>query len=302
MKFLSCIGRVKQIAGSKGALTSRTIILGFLFTPIFLGSSIYGLRWCEYALTFQPERTRPGQVWQGPNGAEDVSFLNRDNQRLYGWLVPARRQPAFATVIFFHGQAGNISNTAFIGQSLAALGFDVLLFDYRGYGRSEGEIATEKDMYADADAAFDYVVNDRGVPSERVVLYGHSLGTAAAVDLASRRICAALILESGLSSADDMATVKLRWMPKWLHALGTNRFDSVAKLAGVVCPVLVAHGERDNIVPTDQGRALFAAANEPKKLIIVPGADHSIPSYAGASYINEVAKFVRESLRGRRPA
>ena len=142
-------------------------------------------------MTFQPEKYNAGQAWLLPRGGEDISLLNRNRQQLDGWFVPSQSKPAQATVIFFHGQAGNISNVGSVGESLAALGFDVLLFDYRGYGRSEGEIADERDMYADADAAFDYVVNQRGTPPEHVVLYGHSLGTAAAVDLASRRRCAA---------------------------------------------------------------------------------------------------------------
>lgn len=288
----------KGVARS-GILTSRRFWFSLLLPAFFLGSFLYALRWCEYAITFQPERSRPGQEWVLPNGGEDVSLLNQNQQRLDGWFVPSRSKPALATVIFFHGQAGNISNVGSIGENLAALGFDVLLFDYRGYGRSEGEIADERDMYADADSAFDYVVNRRGTPPERVVLYGHSLGTAAVVDLASRRSCGAIILESGLSSASDMASIRLPWLPQWLHALGRNRFESAKKLATVFCPVLVAHGEPDNVVPTEEGRALFAAAHEPKHLIIVPGADHSVSGYGGKEYFSEIAKFIRDSLSGR---
>jgi fermentation-respiration switch protein FrsA (DUF1100 family) len=202
-----------------------------------------------------------------------------------------------ATVIFFHGNAGNISNVGWVGESLAAHGFDVLLFDYRGYGRSEGAITDERDMYADADAAYKYVVDQRGIASERVILYGHSLGTTAVVDLASRERCSAIILESGLSSASDMASTMLPWVPGWLHALGKNRFESARKLARVYCPVLVTHGEPDNVVPTQQGRALFSAAREPKKLMIFPGADHGVSSYGGDKYFGEVAKFILDSLK-----
>jgi len=228
-----------------------------------------------------------------------VSFLNQQQLRLHGWFINSQSQPASATVIYFHGNAGNISNVGWVGESLAARGFDVLLVDYRGYGRSEGEITDERDIYADAEAAYNYVVDQRRISPERVILYGHSLGTTAVVDLASRRKCRAIILESGLSSASDMATIRLPWVPAWLHALGKNRFESARKLARVYCPVLVTHGEPDNIVPTEQGRALFSAAREPKRLMIFPGADHSVSGYGGEKYFSEIAKFIQDSLEGR---
>jgi fermentation-respiration switch protein FrsA (DUF1100 family) len=279
-----------------GLPTRGRLWFALLLPAFFISSSLYALRWVEYAITFQPERYRPGAACVLPKGGEDVSFLNQDQQRLNGWFIRSQSQPASATIVFFHGQGGSIANVGWIGENLASLGFDVLLFDYRGYGRSEGEIASERDMYADADAAYDYAVNQLGTRPERVVLYGHSLGTAAVVDLASRRTCGAVVLESGLSSASDMAGIRLPWLPKWLRALGKNRFDSVSKLANVFCPVLVAHGEPDNVVPTEEGRALYAAAREPKRLIILPGADHSVSGYGGEKYFGEIAKFIRDSL------
>ena len=276
--------------------TLKLLCVSILFPTLFATASLYALRWFEYAITFQPDPYKAGQTWTIPTGAEDVSFLNQNGQRLDGWFIPSQSGPALATIIFFHGQGGNVSNVAFIGEGLASRGFDVLLFDYRGYGRSEGEITDEGDMYADADAAYDYVVNQRGASAERVVLYGHSLGTAAVVDLASRRKCGAIILESGLSSASDMASIRLPWLPAWLRTLGRNRFDSVDKLPAASCPVLVTHGEPDNVVPTEQGRALYAAAHEPKKLIIFKGADHGVSSYSGDYYFAQITDFIEASL------
>lgn len=279
--------------------TLKLLCVSILFPTLFATVSLYALRWAEYAITFQPDRYKAGETWTLPAEAEDVSFLNQNGQRLDGWFIPSQSRPASATIIFFHGQGGNVGNVAFIGEGLASRGFDVLLFDYRGYGRSEGEITDERDMYADADAAYDYVANQRGESAERVVLYGHSLGTAAVVDLASRRKCAAIILESGLTSANDMASIRLPWLPAWLHALGRNRFDSVDKLPAVSCPVLVTHGEPDNVVPTEQGRALYAAAHEPKTLIILKGADHGVSSYGGDYYFAQITNFIEASLKTR---
>jgi pimeloyl-ACP methyl ester carboxylesterase len=263
-----------------------------------MGSSLYALRWFENAVTFQPDRYESGKSWVLPERAEDVRFLNRDRETLDGWFVHSSSGTALATVIFFHGQGGNITNVGWLGEKLASFGLDVLLVDYRGYGKSEGAIRNERDMYADADAAYDYVVSQRGTPPDRVILYGHSLGTAAVVDLASRRTCAAIILESGLSCATDIASVRLPWMPSWLRALGENKFDSARKLASVFCPVLVAHGEPDNVVPTEEGKALYAAANQPKRLIIIPGAGHGVAGFGGDKYIRDISEFIRDSMRG----
>lgn len=284
----------KQLSGARAY---RFFCVSVLFPTLFATASLYALRWAEHAITFQPDRYKAGQTWTLPGGAEDVSFLNKNGQRLDGWFMPSRSGPALATIIFFHGQGGNVGNVAFVGEGLASRGFDVLLFDYRGYGRSEGQITDEGDMYADADAAYDYVVNQRGASTERVVLYGHSLGTAAVVDLASRRKCGAIILESGLSSASDMASIRLPWLPMWLHPLGRNRFDSVDKLPAVSCPVLVTHGEPDNVVPTEEGRALYAAAHEPKRLIILEGADHGVAGYGGDHYFAQLTGFIKTSLK-----
>ncbi|HWP42333.1 MAG TPA: alpha/beta fold hydrolase [Blastocatellia bacterium] len=276
--------------------TGKRFWAALFFPPVLLSSLMYGLHWAERALTFDPTPYIPGDAWVMPRGGEEVSFLNRRGLRLNGWFVSSESQPAPATIIYFHGKSGNISGSAWLAEKLALRGFNVLLFDYCGYGKSEGQIADERDLYADADAAYEYVVDERGIAPERVVLYGHSLGTAAAADLASRRRCGALILESGLSSASEMASAMLPWLPAMLHALGQNRLESAKKLARVQCPVFITHGEPDAIVPTKHAYALFAASREPKRLMILPGAEHNVSGFGGDRYFNELAGFVRDSL------
>ena len=221
-----------------------------------------------------------------------------DGVKLYGWLFHASTQPAAATVVYFHGNGGNLSYCDWVGESLGARGFDVLLFDYRGYGRSGGEPTDEQRLYSDADAAYDFVTKARGIPSRRVVLYGQSLGTAAAADLASRRECGALVLESGLSSASDMAGAIMPWLPRFVRGLTKNKLDSVGKLPRVGCPVFVAHGARDEIIPVGQGRSLYAAAPEPKRLQVIEGAGHNdLSNVGGEQYIDSLAQFIRDSVR-----
>ena len=233
-----------------------------------------------------------------PRGAEEVWFETSDGVKLYGWLFRASTQtPAAATVVYFHGNGGNLSYCDWVGAELAARGFDVLLFDYRGYGRSQGEPTDERGLYADADAAYDFVTKSRGVDARRVVLYGQSLGTAAATDVASRRECGALVLESGLSSASDMAGMVIPWLPGFVRNLTKNKLDSVGKLPRVGCPVFVAHGGRDEIIPVGQGRKLFEAAPEPKRLHIVEGAGHNdLSNVGGEQYIDSLAQFIRHSV------
>lgn len=254
------------------------------------------LRRFERALTFYPVRYDAGEAWRLPDNGEDVWLKAADGTRLHGWFVRALVQPATATIIYFHGNGGNLSGVGWIAGHFTARGFDVMLFDYRGYGRSEGAAIDERGIFADADAAYDYAVRERGVAPARLVLYGQSLGTTAVADVASRKPCGAVILESGLSSASDMAGVVLPWLPRAFHRLARNRFESARKLAGVKCPILVAHGDMDEVIPIEQGRALYAAAREPKRLIIVNGAGHNnLVAIGGENYLDAVAKFIRAS-------
>jgi len=256
-----------------------------------------GLRWVERAITFRPERlTAAEQRMPLPAGAEDVWFTAADATRLHGWYFGNQQGPDAGTIIYFHGNGGSIRNVGWLAQSFAKRGFNVLLFDYRGYGVSEGTIKDESDLYLDGEAALSYVVNEKHTAPDRIVLYGQSLGTTVATDTATRCTCAALILESGFSSASSLAGRVLPWLPRWLHFLGKNRFESARKLKTIKMPVLVSHGDPDLTIPTDEGRALFAAANEPKKLLIFPGAGHNVFGAAGPVYLDQLEAFIRAAV------
>jgi fermentation-respiration switch protein FrsA (DUF1100 family) len=278
----------------------RAALIALLIFAMLMLMAFFSLRRFEAAVTFHPERYPVGPSWTLPANAEDVWMQTSDGVRLHGWFTKASARPATATVIYFHGNGGNLSYVGWIGQHLAAHGFDVLLFDYRGYGRSDGEVSDEQALYRDADAAYDYAVTERGAQPDRVALYGQSLGTAAAIDLASRRTCGALVLESAFSSASDLAAVILPWLPRWAHRLARNRFESARKLADIHRPVLITHGEPDEVIPTAQGRKLFDLANEPKRLLIVPGAGHNVAGIGGQDYIAIVAAFIADALHTNR--
>jgi len=276
---------------------TRERLIGALVALVFgCVALIYGLRWLESLMTFRPERMSAKELKSKPDGAESVWFNSADGTRLNGWFFESLSKPATATIIFFHGNGGNISNVGWMGQRFARHGFNVLVFDYRGYGASEGVAANEADLYADGDAAVAFVINEKRVSSEQIVLYGQSLGTTVAADVASRGKFGAVVIESGLSSASSVASSALPWLPRFLHFIGKNRFESARKLANVRSPILIAHGDPDGTIPTGEARILFAAANEPKKLLIVPGAGHVVFGSAGEPYLNQVEQFIRDAL------
>ena len=276
-------------------MTRKRIIRVSVSLILAAAAFVYGLRLVESAMTFHPSRMAAAQ--EIPSGAEDISFNSTDGTRLNGWFFASHSKPEVATMIFFHGNGGNISNVGWLARRFAKHGFNVLIFDYRGYGRSDGVAANESDLYADGDAAVDFVMNKKGVRPEQIVLYGHSLGTTIVADVASRRIVGAVVLESGFSSASSVASSALPWLPRFLHFLGKNRFESARKLNSVKAPILIAHGDPDHTIPTSEAQLLYTAANEPKKLLIVPGAGHVVFSSAGEQYLDQVEQFIRESIK-----
>lgn len=260
--------------------------------------SVYGLRWLELSMTFHPVQLTADHRVAPPDGAGDVWFTAADGTRLHGWYFAAS-EPGAPTIVYFHGNGGNISNVGWLGGSLARRGFGVLLFDYRGYGLSDGTAADEADLYLDGEAAVSFLTREKGVAPERIVLYGQSLGTAIATETATRQKAGALILESGFSSASSLAETALPWLPRFLHVVGRNRFESARKLKSIRIPVLVSHGDPDPVIPVAEGRALYAAANEPKKLLIVPGGGHNVFGSAGTPYLDQVEEFIRRATESR---
>jgi fermentation-respiration switch protein FrsA (DUF1100 family) len=291
-------GETQTLRRRARSLFTRNKLVAYLITSLlFLALIFVGLRKLESAVTFHPVRYSATSRWVPPEGAEDVWLTTADKVRLHGWFIKSRTRPSIATIIYFHGNGGNISDVAWVGDSLASRGFDTLLFDYRGYGRSEGDADSERELNIDGDAAYNYIVNVKGVPSDDVVLFGQSLGTTIAVDVASRKPCVALVLESGLSSAADLAAHAVPWIPRPVYVLAQNRFESASKLGQIRSPVLVVHGDPDSVIPTEHGRKLFAAANEPKKLLIYSGAGHNVHGSMGPKYLDEVSSFLQQAIR-----
>ncbi len=265
-----------------------------IYLPIVAVILFFTLRQLEFLVTYHPVGYAPGPEWRPPANGEDVWVKSAGDERIHGWFVRAARQPAAATVLYCHGNGGNLTNVGWIAEELSRRGFDAVVFDYRGYGRSDGKLKDEWGLYADTEAVYDYLIRERGAKLDRLVIYGQSLGSTAAIDLASRKRCAALIVESGLSSASEMGAIAFPWLPRWLHFLARNRFESARKIASVGCPVLITHGTKDEIIPVEQGRRLYESARDPKRLLIVEGGDHNLVGAGGDRYLNSISEFIRE--------
>jgi fermentation-respiration switch protein FrsA (DUF1100 family) len=212
---------------------------------------------------------------------ENVELASAHGERIHAWWSkPNDWRPEQGAVLFCHGNGGNLS---YRGSVLKAwhqeMGVAVLLFDYPGYGLSSGE-PSEAGCYAAGDAAYDWLVESRKVPPERILLYGGSLGGGIAVDLASRRPHRALVLVAAFTSFPDMAQKRFPWLPgRWLVR---NRYDNLSKIAHCNTPVFIAHAPQDRLIPYLQAERLYAAAAEPKCLFAMPNYHHidiPIPSF-----------------------
>jgi len=218
---------------------------------------------------------------------EDISFEAADGVKLHGWWVPRAGAPV---LVWFHGNAGNISHRLENIKLLHDLvGVQLFIFDYREYGRSQGRISREG-TFRDATAAYQYVTATRGVPAPDVVLFGRSLGTALATDLAIQQTCRCLILESAFTNSSEMAKMMAPFLFDWRPSIP---YDNLGKIAKVKVPVLVIHGSHDEIIPVDMGRRVFAAANSPKDLYIIHGAHHNDTYVVGGKdYFARLRAFI----------
>ncbi len=225
---------------------------------------------------------------------QECSIRTEDGVTLHAWFASV--DTPLATLLISHGNGGNISHRSELMRRLLRTGFNVLMYDYRGYGKSEGS-PDEEGVYKDGRAAFDYVLTLHGVDPKRIVLWGTSLGGAVAIDVATHRPAAALILESTFSSAKDLARSVYPFLPARFFL--RSQFNSIDKIRNITIPVLSMHGNRDAIIPFALGRKLFDAANEPKQFYEIEGADHNDTYIVGGDeYLEQARTFViRQVLR-----
>jgi len=268
---------------------------------IVLMAGILGLLWggamlFEKSLIFFPASDPSPLQTAGTVGGcsfTDYIFSTEDGLNLHGrWFHPDPAAeddvPERKVVLFFHGNAGNLSGRTEMMVSLVSLGVEILIIDYRGYGHSEGR-PSEEGIYRDARAAWEFLTVEHGIDADRVIVFGKSLGGAVAIDLASRVKPAGLIVQSSFTSVPDMAARHYPFVPAF--ALRT-KMDSLSKISSVGCPKLFIHSTHDEIVPYELGRRLFDAAGPPKTFFEVVGAGHNqMLALAGSRYLETVGDF-----------
>jgi fermentation-respiration switch protein FrsA (DUF1100 family) len=262
-------------------------------------------RWFERLNLYHPDAVLGAFPDSYGLAYEELRLRTEDGETLHGWFLPAPVQgaaprigaapaspsPAGAVVIF-HGNAGNVSHRLPKARIFHEAGRAVLLFDYRGYGRSTGT-PSEEGTYRDAAAALSELER-RGFPSTRTAYYGESLGCAVALESALRKPPAALVLDSPFTSVVEMAERLFPWLPA--RVLMRSRYDNLAKIGRLRCPLLVLHSPQDEIVPFEMGRRLFAAAPEPKEFFESRGG-HNEGFLDSPGFAPAIARFLKRSLK-----
>lgn len=248
----------------------------------------------QHSTTFLPDRY-PNGVWDPSEhglAIEDVWFRSSDGVELHGWWIAHPR--AAGTLLYCHGSSGSIAHRVGVFRQLAKLKLNVFAFDYRGYGRSEG-VPSERGLYADARAAYDHLVGERRAAAGEIVLFGHSLGGAVAIETAREREAAGLVVQSTFTDLKDMARSLFPQLP--LHWVTRNQFRSIEKVAELTLPKLFVHGTEDGTVPLAVGQRLYEAAAEPKDLYLVERAGHNdVHLHGGAAYVRRLNRFRKACL------
>lgn len=236
------------------------------------------------SFVFYPDRYMPTP----PRGVEERWITTDDGVRIHAWYAAA--DSTAPTLVWSHGNGGNIAGRGEILLALRARGLNVLAYDYRGYGKSEGA-PNEDGVYRDALAAYDSE-RARGTVAERIVCFGESLGGAVSIRLATERACAGVAVVSTFTSLRDVA--RSHFGP--LAALAGSRFDSLARVHELAVPLLIAHGDHDEIVPFALGEQLYAAAREPKQFLRIDGAHHN-DIFASRDLLDAIATFALKVTR-----
>ena len=273
----------------KRAVFSVAILTGLLLLAV-LGVHVT-MFFNQASFIYFPERGYDATPASVGLPYEDVRLKARDGVSIAAWWVHAQKPRG--AVVLAHGNGGNMSHRLDKIRLFHDLGYAVMAFDYRGYGASKGK-PSEEGTYADMAAAVDHVLAARGIPANRLILYGESLGGAVAIEEAVRRPPAGLIVDSSFTSVPAMASHYYPWLPARL--LLRFRYDSLSRMGELKCPVLVLHSPQDDVVPFAMGRQLFAAAPAPKAFLELVGGHNTGGLMAAPNAQKEMAAFLARAI------
>jgi len=218
---------------------------------------------------------------------EDIYFATRDNKKINGWFIPAK--DAKYTILFFHGNAGNISHRLDKIKIFHDLGLNIFIIDYRGYGKSEGS-PSEAGLYLDAKAAYSYLVDNCKMKSSSIILYGESLGGAIALELATKVNASAVITEETFTSMRDIAKDIYPFLPSFFVS---DRFNSLSRIEKVSIPKLIIHSKDDKMIPFSNAQKLYDKAKEPKALAAINGSHNDAFIESEKNYKNYIREFIK---------
>jgi fermentation-respiration switch protein FrsA (DUF1100 family) len=258
-----------------------------ILIPILVGAFYYFYPKIENLFVFFPQRAFDFTPESFRLNYRDAYFMTEDGKTLHGWFFPGKKD--YPVLLHFHGNAGNISHRLDLIRHLLQKRLQVFIFDYRGFGKSEGR-PSEKGLYKDGMAAYDYLVQKEGILPGNIVLHGHSIGAAVAVEVALDRSVKSVILESAFTSTRDMAkTMSLFFL---LSPLLPPNYNNLEKMPRIHAPKLIIHGDGDEIVPFSMGERLFASATEPKHFLRIEEAGHNDTYVVGGeSYLDAIEGF-----------
>lgn len=278
------LGKLGLIVFGLGAIAYISICLYLFFRQkqfIFFPSRVIQLTPSDVGLPYQ-------EIWL------PIPTPSGTLEKILCWWVPTESNSEERVIIDLHGNRNNMGANVPYAQKFRQMGLSVLLVDYRGFGRSTNRFPSEESVYEDVEAVWNYLVHKRQIKPENIYLFGHSLGGAIAINLAyNHPNLGGLIIESSFTNLINMSACKKKYRMFPANLILNQRFDSLAKVPTLKMPILFTHGTEDTLIPPFMSEALFAAAAEPKQLLLVPGAGHNnVRQVGGTQYWDKLQQFL----------
>lgn len=220
---------------------------------------------------------------------EEITLAVNDTESIHGWYFPASDSSVNKAVLFCHGNAGNISNRLYTAALFQSLDIPFFLFDYRGYGKSVGSLS-EENVYVDGRQCYDWLIEQKGFKPENIIIFGRSLGGAVCAELAGNVVVGGIIMESTFTSASELGQKLFPIFPIKLFL--KYRFNSLAKIEKINCPVLVIHSPDDDLIPYEMGRHIFEKASQPKEFFEIEGSHNNRDYLSNPEYIEKIRSFI----------
>ncbi len=261
--------------------------VSLIWVVVFLMSFVAYVRYLEKTTIFHPTRLMERTPRSVGLDFEDISFRTKDNVLIHGWLV--KHPQGRCTLLYFHGNAGNISDRLEKISLLRKVGVHIFIIDYRGYGQSQGR-PSEQGLYEDALGAYDYLLTRKDIEPDKIGAYGTSLGGAVAVDLATKRKLACLVIDSSFTKAADISKTIYPFIPSFLIQ---TKMDSVRKIKNLAIPKFFIHSPQDEVIPYRLGRKLFEQAPEPKEFLDVRGGHNDNYEQSAELLESKLSDFLR---------